>query len=139
MPGISRASGQVRGLADPRTHVLTEGLLVIHLIHRRRKHCGLLIENVDSIDHPVDNVRRDFNEVVKRLLEKGMAYDAISVGSYAHKYWRNWQNLISRPSLHEMVEKRFLMRFVDQQVLDVLEPGRFAQTCQHNRSPEPTP
>jgi hypothetical protein len=36
-----------------------------------------------------------------------------------------------------MVEKRFLMRSVDQQVHDVLEPGRFAQTCQHNRAPEP--
>jgi hypothetical protein len=34
-----------------------------------------------------------------------------------------------------MVEKRFPMRSVDQQVQDVLEPGRFAQTCQHNRSP----
>jgi hypothetical protein len=36
-----------------------------------------------------------------------------------------------------MVEKRFLMHSVDQQVQDVLEPGRFAQTCQHNRSPGP--
>jgi hypothetical protein len=36
-----------------------------------------------------------------------------------------------------MVEKRFLMRSVDQQVQDVLEPGRFTQTCQHNRSPGP--
>jgi hypothetical protein len=36
-----------------------------------------------------------------------------------------------------MVEKRFLMRSVDQQVQDVLEPGRFAQTCQHNMAPGP--
>jgi hypothetical protein len=36
-----------------------------------------------------------------------------------------------------MVEKRFLMRSFDQQVQHVLEPGRFAQTCQHNRSPGP--
>jgi hypothetical protein len=36
-----------------------------------------------------------------------------------------------------MVEKRFLMRSIDQQVPDVLELGRFAQTCQHNRSPGP--
>jgi hypothetical protein len=69
-----------------------------------------------------------------------VAYDAISVGSYAHRYrryWQYWQNLIPGPSLHEMVEKRFLMRSVDQQVQDVLEPGRFAQTCQQNRSPGP--
>jgi hypothetical protein len=34
-----------------------------------------------------------------------------------------------------MLEKRFLMRSVDQQVQDVLEPGRFAQIYQHNRAP----
>jgi hypothetical protein len=79
----------------------------------------------------------DFNEVIKRLLGEGVAYDAISVGSYAHRYRRYWQNLIPGPLLHEMVEKRFLMRSVDQQVQDVLEHGRFAQTCQHNRSPGP--
>jgi hypothetical protein len=66
-----------------------------------------------------------------------VAYDAISVGSYAHRYRRYWQNLIPGPLLHELVEKRFLMRSVDQQVQDVLEHGRFAQTCQHNRSPGP--
>jgi hypothetical protein len=109
--------------------LLTEALRVIHLIHRRRGHCGWLIENVDATDHPIDSVRRDFNEVVKRLLGEGVAYDAISVGSYAHRYRQYWQNLIPGPLLHEMVEKRFLMRCVDQQVQDVLEPGRFAQTC----------
>src|SRR6476469_9692151 len=36
-----------------------------------------------------------------------------------------------------MVEKRFLMRSVVQQVHDELEAGRFAQTCQHNRAPGP--
>jgi hypothetical protein len=36
-----------------------------------------------------------------------------------------------------MVEKRFLMRSLDQQVQDVLEPGRFAQTCQHNMASGP--
>jgi hypothetical protein len=34
-----------------------------------------------------------------------------------------------------MVKKRLLMRSVDQQVQDVLEPKRFAQICQHNRAP----
>jgi hypothetical protein len=66
-----------------------------------------------------------------------VADDAVLVGSYAHRYWRCWQNLIPGPLLHEMVEKRFLMRSVDQQVHDVLEPGGFAQTCQHNRAPGP--
>jgi hypothetical protein len=110
---FSRASGQTRGLADPRTHLLTEALRVIHLIHRRRGHCGWLIENVDATDHPIDSVRRDFNEFVKRLLGEGVAYDAILVGSYAHRYWRYWRNLIPGPLLHEMVEKRFLMCSVD--------------------------
>jgi hypothetical protein len=135
--GFSRASGQARGLADPRTHLLTEALRVIHLIHRRRGQCGWLIENVDATDYPIDSVREDFNKVVKRLLGEGVAYDAISVGSYAHRYRRYWQSLIPEPLLHEMVEKRFLMRSVDQQVHDVMEPGRFAQTCQHNRAPGP--
>jgi hypothetical protein len=98
--GFSRASGQARGLADPRTHLFTEALRVIHLIHRRRGHCGWLIENVDATDHPIDIVRRDFNDVVKRLLGEGVAYDAISVGSYAHKYRRYWQTLIPGPLLH---------------------------------------
>jgi hypothetical protein len=135
--GFSRASGHAYGLADPRTHLLTEALRVIHLIHRRCRHCGWFIENIDATDHRINSVRRDFNEVVKRLLEEGLAYDAILVGSYAHRYRRYWQNLLSRPLLHEMVEKRFLMRSVDQQVQDVLEPGRFAQTCQHKRAPRP--
>jgi hypothetical protein len=63
-------------LADPKTHLLTEALRVIHLIHRHRGHCGWLIENVDATDHHIDSVRGDFNEVIKRLLEKGVAYDA---------------------------------------------------------------
>jgi hypothetical protein len=72
--GFSCASGQARGLADPRTHLLTEALRVIHLIHRRCGHCGWLIKNVDAIDYPIDSVRRDFNEIVKRLLGEGVAY-----------------------------------------------------------------
>jgi hypothetical protein len=135
--GFSRASGQARGVADPRTHLFMEALHVIHLIHRRCGHCGWLIENVDATDHPFNSVRRDFNEVVKRLMGEGVAYDAISVGWYAHRYWRYWRNLIPGPLLHEMWKNRFLMRSVDQQVQDVLEPGRFAQTCQHNRAPGP--
>jgi hypothetical protein len=54
---------------------------------------------------------------------EGVAYDAISMGSYAHGHRLYWQNLIPGPLLHEMVEKRFLMRSVDQQVQDVLKPG----------------
>jgi hypothetical protein len=66
-----------------------------------------------------------------------MVHDAILMGSYAYRYRGYWQILIPWPLLHEMVETRFLMRSVDQQVQGVLEPGRFAQTCQHNRSLEP--
>jgi hypothetical protein len=84
--------------------------------HWRRGRCGWLIENIDATDHPIDSVRRDFNEVIKRLLGEGVAYDAISVGSYAHRYRRYWQNMIPGPLLHEMVEKRFLMQSVDQHV-----------------------
>jgi hypothetical protein len=62
--GFSRASGQARGLADPRTRLFLETMRVIHLIHRRRGHCGWLIENVDATDHPIDSVEKDFNEVI---------------------------------------------------------------------------
>jgi hypothetical protein len=68
---------------------------------------GSLRTVVDATNHPINSVRRDFNEVVKRPLGEGVAYDAISVGSYAHKYRRYWQNLIPGPLLHEMVEERF--------------------------------
>jgi hypothetical protein len=81
---------------------------------------------VDATDHPIDSVKKDFNEVNKRLLGKGVAFNTIFVGSYAHRYRRYCQNLIPGPLLHEMVKKQFQMRSVDQQVQDVLEPGRFA-------------
>jgi hypothetical protein len=46
----------------------------------------LAYQNVDPIDHPIDSIKRDFNEVIKRLLGEGVAFNAISVGSYAHRY-----------------------------------------------------
>jgi hypothetical protein len=91
-----------------------ETMHVIHLIHRCRGQCGWLIKNVDATDHPIDSVKKDFNKVIKRLLGEGVAFDAIFVGSYAHKYRRYWQNPIPGPLLHEMAEKRFQMRSVDQ-------------------------
>jgi hypothetical protein len=72
---------------------------------------------------------KDFNKVIKRLLGERVAFDAISVGSYAYMYRWYLQNLIPGPLLHEMVEKRFQICSVDQHVQDVLKPGRFAQTC----------
>jgi hypothetical protein len=59
---------------------------VNHLNHQRRGHCGWLTENVDATDHPIDSIRKDFNKVIKRLLDEGMAFDAIFVDSYAHRY-----------------------------------------------------
>jgi hypothetical protein len=76
MPGISRASGQARGLADPRTRLFLKTMRVIHLIHQRRGHSGWLIEKVDATDHPINSVKKDFNEVIKRLLGEGVAFDA---------------------------------------------------------------
>jgi hypothetical protein len=88
--GFSRVSGQARGLADPQTRLFLETMRVIHLIHRCRGHCGWLIKNVDATDHPIDSVKKDFNEVIKCLLGKGVAFDAIFVGSHAHRYRRYW-------------------------------------------------
>jgi site-specific DNA-cytosine methylase len=58
-PGFSRASGQARGLVDPRTRLFFKTMRVIHLIHRRRGHCVWLIKNVDAIDHPINSVGKD--------------------------------------------------------------------------------
>jgi hypothetical protein len=138
VPGVFSRIRKGPSLDDPRTHLFVELLRIIHLIHMRRGHCEWLIENVDATANTLNGVRRDFNKVIKRQLGEGpVAYDALSVGSYAHRYIRYWQNLIPGPLLCEVVEKRFLMRSVDQQVQDVLEPGRIAQTCQHNRAPGP--
>jgi hypothetical protein len=99
---------------------------LIHEITYTHGNCGWLIENVDTIDRRNALVRDEYNQVVKGILGPGNAFDAVAVGSYAHRFRRFWTNLIPTTLLHSMVEKQFFSRSPDQSVQDILEPGREA-------------
>jgi hypothetical protein len=87
--GFSRASENALGLRDSRTKLLEEAIRVIHLINDAWPGRPYLFENVDATDHPQEDVRDEFNKVVRRLLGPGFAFDAIAVGSSAHRH-RRW-------------------------------------------------
>jgi hypothetical protein len=57
---------------------------LIHEITYEHGSCGWVIENVDASDHNNRLVRKEYNQVVKGVLEEGYAFDAVAVGSYAH-------------------------------------------------------
>jgi hypothetical protein len=99
--------------------------------------CGWVIENVDASDHRNSLVREEFNQVVKGVLETGYAFDAVAVGSYAHRFRKFWTNLIPTTLLNSLVEQQFASRSPDQSVQDILEPGRRAQLAQYNCAPGP--
>jgi hypothetical protein len=110
---------------------------LIHEITYTHGNCGWLIENVDATDHRNALVRDEYNQVVKGILGPGYAFDAVAVGSYAHRFRRLWTNLILTTLLHSMVEKQFASRSPDQSVQDILEPGREAQLASHDRASGP--
>ena len=91
--GFSRALGTAKGLPNPRTAVFVDVVRLVHRIIRHQGNCAWLFENVDASDHPDLQVRQEFNEVVKGVLGQGCAFDAVAVGSYAHRYRRIWTNL----------------------------------------------
>jgi hypothetical protein len=135
--GFSRASRRAQGLRDPRSSVFFDMVNLIHEITYTHGNCGWLIENVDASDHTNALVRDEFNRVVKGVLKEGYAFDAVAVGSYAHRFRRFWTNLIPTTLLHSMVEKQFASRSPDQSVQDILEPDRKAQLASHDRAPGP--
>jgi hypothetical protein len=108
--GFSRASQSAQGLRDPRTKLFTDAIYLIQLVTQIHGPCAYLFENVDASDHPQREVRDDFNDVVKGVLGPGFAFDAVAVGSLAHRHRRWWTNLIPGPLMTEMVEKRFRQR-----------------------------
>jgi hypothetical protein len=110
---------------------------LFHEITNTHGNCGWLIVNVDATDHRNVLVRDEYNQVVKGILGPGYAFDAVAVGSYAHRFRRLWTNLIPTTLLHSMVEKQFSSRSPDQSVQDILEPGREAQLALHDRAPGP--
>jgi site-specific DNA-cytosine methylase len=135
--GFLRASGNALGLQDSRTTLLEDAIRVIHLINDAwpDRPCGYLFENVDAVDHPQEDVRDEFNTVVRRLLGPGFAFDAVAVGSSAHRHRRWWTNLAPHLLLLEMVENKFKLRNPDQYVQKHLEPGRQAQNARHSAAP----
>ena len=111
---------------------------ILRQITAAHGNCGWVVENVDASDHKNPLVRREFNEVVKGLLGEGFAFDAVAVGSYAHRYRRFWTNLIPSSLFLDLVEKRFALRSQVQSVQDILEPGHLAQLAQHSHAPGAT-
>jgi len=135
--GFSRASRAAQGLRDSRSSVFFDMVDVIHGITYEHGNCGWLIENVDASDHRNALVRDEYNQVVCGVLGNGYAFDAVAVGSYAHRFRRFWTNLIPTTLLHKMVKRHFASRSSEQSVQDILEPGRKAQLALHSRSPGP--
>lgn len=74
---------------------------------------------MDASDHRIPAVRDEFNHVVKGLLGRPCVFDAVAVGSSAHRNRAWWTNLIPGPLLHTMVERAFQKR----------DPFRIAQQC----------
>jgi site-specific DNA-cytosine methylase len=124
--GLSRAARRAQGLRDPRSAAFFDMVNLIHEITYEHDNCGWVIENVDAIDHNNRLVGEEYNQVVKGVLGEGCAFDAVAVGSYAHRFRRFWTNLIPTTLLHNMVERQFTSRSLDQFVQDILEPGRRA-------------
>lgn len=102
---------------------------MVHLIHQITQtngNCGWVIENVDASDHPDLKVCEEFNQVVKRILGEGFAFDAVVVGSYARRFRRFCTNLIPATIFPELVDRKFANRSPTQSVEDILEPDRWA-------------
>lgn len=135
--GFSRAARTPLGLRDPRTALFLVMMNVIRQITVAHGNCGWVVENVDASDHKDPLGRREFNEVVKGLLGEGFAFDAVAVGSYAHRFRRFWTNLIPSSLFLDLVEKRFALRSQVQPVQNILEPGHLAQLAKHSHAPGP--
>jgi site-specific DNA-cytosine methylase len=86
--GFSRATRRAQGLRDPRSSVFFNMVNLVHEITYEHGNCGWLIENVDASNHKNDLVKVEYNQVVKGVLGPGYAFDAVSVGSYAHRFCR---------------------------------------------------
>jgi predicted aspartyl protease len=119
--GFSRATRRAQGLRDPCSSVFFDMVNLIHEITYTHGNCGWLIENVDATDHRNALVRDEYNQLVKGILGPRYPFDAVAVGSYAHKFRRFWTNLIPTTLLHSMVEKQFSSRSPDQSVQNILE------------------
>jgi hypothetical protein len=75
-----------QGLRDARTlRDLEEAVRIIHLINSLwpGSPCAYLFETVDATNHPQEDVRYEFNNVVKRILGPGVSFDPLAMSSDA--------------------------------------------------------
>jgi hypothetical protein len=94
------------GLWDARTlRDLGEAVRVIHLINSLwpGSPCAYLFETVDATNHPQEDVRDEFNNVVKRILGPGVSFDPLVVSLDAYCARRLWTNLTPAPLIFEMI------------------------------------
>jgi hypothetical protein len=107
--GFSYTSGKAsQGLRDARTlRDLEEAVRIIHLINSLwpGSPCAYLFETVDATNHPQEDVRDDFNHVVKRILGPGVSFDPQAVSSDAYRTRRLWTNLAPAPLVSEMIQE----------------------------------
>ena len=132
--GFSSAATKPLGLRDTRTALFYTCTEIVRLIYRNHGPCIWLFENVDATDHRDPQVAQEYNHVVKGILGQGVAFDAVAVGSYAHRNRRFWTNGIPLALLDNMVQHTF-QNLPTQTVCDIIEDHHEAQLAAHTSVP----
>jgi hypothetical protein len=86
---------------------LEEAVRIIYLIDSLwpGSPCAYLFETVDATNHPQEDVRDEFNNVVKRILGPGVSFEPLVVSSDAYRTCRLWTNLAPAPLISEMMQE----------------------------------
>ena len=132
--GFSSAATKPLGLRDTRTALFYTCTEIVRLIYRNHGPCIWLFENVDATDHRDEQVAQEYNHVVKGILGPGVAFDAVAVGSYAHRNRRFWTNGIPLALLENMVQHAF-QNLPTQTICDIIEDHHEAQLVAHASVP----
>jgi hypothetical protein len=73
-----------QGMRDARTlRILEEAIKIIQLINSLwpGSPCAYLFETIDATNHPQENVRDEFNNVVKGILGLGVSFEPLAISS----------------------------------------------------------
>lgn len=133
--GFSSAATKPLGLRDNRTSLFYTCVEIVRWIYAQHGPCVWLFENVDATDHRDSQVAHEYNHIVKGLLGHGVAFDAVAVGSYAHRHRRFWTNGIPSALLGHMVTHTFEKCVPTQCVSDIIEPHHEARLAAHESVP----
>ena len=133
--GFSSAATRPLGLRDTRTALFYTCVEFVHMVYRHHGPCVWLFENVDATDHRDTTVAYEYNHLIKGILGQGVAFDAVAVGSYAHRHRRFWTNGIPASLLSHMVDQAFVHRITTQSVSEIIEPHHEAQLAAHESVP----